>query len=175
MAKEKEIVAPEPWERQPEETVKAYAAFCVYRDLGPERSLAKAGAVLGKNPGGLEEWSSKNDWVKRSAAWDAEQDRIARQAQLDEIVKMRKRHAKLASDMLTKAAKALDKIPEEEIKASDLSRMVDVASKLERLSRGDVGDVIEERDGGESINPVQIYIPDNSRGRKHESFDDLEV
>ena len=175
MAKEKEKYTPEPWECQDGETAKAYAAFCAYRDLGPERSLSKTGAVLGKNPGGLEEWSSKNEWVKRAAAWDAEQDRIARKAQLDEIVKMRKRHAKLASDMLTKAAKALDHLPEEEIKASDLSRMVDVASKLERLSRGDVGDVIEERDGGEAINPVQIYIPDNRRGRKDESFDDLEV
>lgn len=164
-----------PWERQEEETSKAYAAFCVYRDLGPERSLAKAGAALGKNPGGLEEWSSKNDWVKRSAAWDDEQDRIARQAQLKEIARMRERHAKLASDMLVKAAKALETLPEEEIKAADVSRMVDVASKLERISRGDVGDVIEDRNGGEAINPVQIYIPDNARGRGSESFDDLEV
>lgn len=175
--KEKEgvMAMAKPWERQPEETSKAYAAFCAYRDLGPERSLAKAGEVLGKNPGGLEEWSSKNEWVKRSAAWDDEQDRIARQAQLKEIAKMRERHAKLASDMLVKAAAALEKLPEDEIKAADVSRMVDVASKLERISRGDVGDVIEDRNGGDAVNPVQIYIPDNNRGRGKDDFGDLDV
>lgn len=41
--------------------------------------------------------------------------------------------------------------------------MVETASRLERLSRGDVGDVIEERDGGESVPAVQFYIPDNGR------------
>lgn len=163
------------WEQQEGETAKAFEAFCVYRDLGPSRSIAKTGQSLGKNRVTLEQWSSKYEWVKRATAWDAEQDRIARQAQVDEIVKMRKRHAKLACDMLTKAAEALEVLPKSEIKAADVSRMVDVASKLERLSRGDVGDVIEERDGGEALSPVQIYIPDNNRGRGKESFDDLEV
>ena len=165
---------PDPWERQPEETPKAFEAFCVYRDLGPERSIVKAGNQLGKNRVTLEQWSSKYEWVKRCAAWDTEQDRIARQDQLKEIKKMRKRHAGIASAMLVKAATALQRLPEEEISASDITRMVDIASKLERISRGDVGDVIEERNGGEAINPVQIYIPTNSREKK-DDFDDLEV
>ena len=163
------------WEQQEGETAKAFEAFCVYRDLGPSRSIAKTGQSLGKNRVTLEQWSSKYEWVKRATAWDAEQDRIARQAQVDEIVKMRKRHAKLACDMLTKAAEALEVLPKSEIKAADVSRMVDVASKLERLSRGDVGDVIEERDGGEALSPVQIYIPANGRDRTNANFDDLEV
>lgn len=165
----------ELWERQPEETSKPFEAFCVYRDLGPGRSLAQVAEKLKKSGTLIGRWSGAYDWVKRATAWDAEQDRIARKSQLDEIVKMRKRHAKLASDMLLKAAKALETLPDEEIKASDVSRMVDVAAKLERISRGDVGDVVEERDGGEAINPVQIYIPSNSRERGSETFDDIEV
>lgn len=166
---------PDPWERQEGESTKAYEAFCIYRDLGINRSIAKVGKVLGKSQALLEGWSSKHGWVERAAQWDSEQDRVARQQQLDEIKKMRKRHATLAGDMLMKAAAALKELPEDEIKATDISRMVDVASKLERLSRGDVGDVIEERDGGEAINPVQIYIPDNSRGKEQDDFDDLDV
>lgn len=166
MAKNK---APELWERQHGETSKAYEAFCVYRDLGPNRSIAKAGQSLGKNKVTLEQWSRKYEWVKRVSAWDTEQDRVAREAQLDEIKKMRKRHADLANAMLVKAARALQRIPEDEIKAVDVSRMVETASKLERLSRGDVGDVIEERDGGESIPAVQFYIPDNGRDREEET------
>ncbi len=31
-----------PWDKQPRESNEAYAAFCVYRDLGPSRTLAAA-------------------------------------------------------------------------------------------------------------------------------------
>lgn len=165
----------DPWELQEGESTKAFEAFCVYRDLGINRSIAKAGESLGKSQALLEGWSSKHSWVDRAAAWDAEQDRILRQEQLKEIKKMRKRHADLAHDMLLKAAQALKFIPEDEVKAADISRMVEVASKLERISRGDSGEVVEERDGGEAINPVQIYIPDNSRARSQDEFDDLEI
>lgn len=163
------------WERQPGETARAFEAFCIYRDMGASRSHRKTGQKLGKNRTTIAEWSSKYEWVKRVAAWDVEQDRIARQKQLQDIKKMRKRHAALASTMLTKAALALQNLKDEEISASEISRMVDVASKLERISRGDVGEVVEERDGGEAISPVQIYIPDNNRGRDQDTFEDLEV
>lgn len=165
-------IPPEPWERQQGETPKAYGAFQVYRDLGAERSLQKAAAKLGKSRGLLEDWSSKNYWVKRVAAWDAEQDRIARQAQIDEIKKMRKRHADLAYAMLIKAANALKRMPEDEIKAMDIGRFVEVGSKLERLSRGDVGDVIEERMGEDSPPIVTFYMPDNHRQDKEGEEDD---
>lgn len=165
----------QPWELMEGETAKPFEAFCIYRDMGPDRSLAQVAKQLGKSQALMERWSTTYDWVKRATAWDAEQDRIARQAQVEEIVKMRKRHAKLACDMLAKAAAALEELPASEVKAADVSRMVDVASKLERLSRGDVGDVIEERDGGEALSPVQIYIPANGRDRTNANFDDLKV
>lgn len=165
----------EPWERQEGETSKAWEAFCIYRDMGVDRSLRKVAQNLNKSVTQIAEWSSKYDWVKRVTAWDAEQDRIARQEQIKAIKAMRNRHAGMAKAMIVKAGRALQRIPEEEIKASDISRMIEVASKLERISRGDVGEVIEERDGGKAINPVQIYIPDNSRGKDKDTFDDLEV
>mgnify|MGYP003311463790 CR=1 FL=1 len=56
-----------------------------------------------------------------------------------------------------------NKIPANEIKASDVSRMVEIATKLERISKGDVGEVVEEREGGPAMDPVTFYIPDNGR------------
>lgn len=156
-------VPPEPWERQKGETARAYEAFVAYRDMGAERSHNKVVQTQGKSRATIGAWSSKYEWVKRAAAWDAEQDRIARQAQIDEIKRMRKRHADLANAMLIKAADALKSIPKDEIKATDISRMVETASKLERISRGDVGDVVEERDGGRATPIVQFYMPDNHR------------
>ena len=160
---------PKPWERQPEETTKAYEAFCVYRDMGTQRSLSKVAEKLQKSDTLMGRWSRENDWVKRAAKWDDEQERIEREiAQREQgkaIREMRKRHADIASAMLIKSARALARIPDDEIKPGDISRMVDVASKLERISRGDVGDVIEERDGGRAEDPVTFYMPDNGRDR----------
>lgn len=157
----------EPWERQEGETDKAFEAFCVYRDM-VQRSYSKVADKLQKSDTIIGRWGRTYDWRKRAAAWDDEQDRVAREAQTKEIVKMRKRHADIATAMLVKAAKALKSIPEEEIKASDISRMVDVASKLERLSRGDTSEVIEERDGGKAESPVTFYIPDNHRDKRED-------
>ena len=70
--------------------------------------------------------------------------------------------------MLETAEAALDVIENEDIRPADISRMVDIAAKLERISLGDVGDVIEERDGGEAIPAVQFYIPSNGRDKKDE-------
>lgn len=165
-------IPPEPWERQEGETSRAYEAFAVYRDMGPDRSINKTSQKLSKNRTTIAEWSARNDWVKRVAAWDAEQDRIVRQAQIDEIKKMRKRHADLAYAMLIKAANALKRMPEDEIKAMDIGRFVEVGSKLERLSRGDVGDVIEERMGEDSPPIVTFYMPDNHRQDKEGEEDD---
>lgn len=152
-----------PWEPLDGESAKAYAAFSEYRDMGSQRSLREVAKKLGKSETLIARWSGQWDWVKRALAWDTEMDRQAREEQAKEIVKMRKRHAKLAVAMLDKAEAALGQLKDYEMDAQDISRMADIASKLERLSRGDVGEVIEERDGGETIPMVQFYMPDNHR------------
>lgn len=166
------VNTPEPWERREEESTKAYEAFCTYRDMGRERSLSKVAEKLQKSETLMGRWSRTYDWVKRAAKWDDEQDRIEREAarkeQEREIREMRKRHADLAKVMLIKSAKALARIPDDEIKPGDISRMVDVASKLERISRGDVGEVVEERDGGKAAPAVTFYMPDNGRDKQQE-------
>ena len=157
------MAEPKPWERQPNETVKAFEAFCTYRDLGKTRSQEKAAQELSKSRQLISKWSSANDWVNRINAWEEEQDRLIRIELMKDIGAMRKKHADLANAILIKAAQALHKMPIDEIKASDISRMVETATKLERISRGDVGDVIEEREGGPVADPVQFYMPDNGR------------
>lgn len=152
-----------PWERQEDETVKQFEAFCVYRDLGKKRSLQQVADKLAKSATLIKRWSAKNNWIERIEKWEDEQDRLTRIELTKGIAEMRKRHADIASAMLIKAAKALTRIPDDEIKAQDVSRMVDVASKLERISRGDVGEVIEERQGEAVADPVCFYIPDNQR------------
>ena len=162
-----------PWEMQPGETPKQFEAFVVYRDM-ESRSLREVSDILHKSVTLLGRWSSSNNWVERVAAWDAEKDRIARQEQIKDIKKMRDRHAKGAQAMFTKALQGLKELDIKDLSAQDIVRMFAESTKVERLSRGDTSDVIEERQG-EAVNAVQIYIPDNNRGRDKEDFDDLEV
>ena len=64
-----------PYDRQPNETDKSWAAFCIYRDMGRDRSLAKLQQERGdkgdKNIQSiLFKWSVKHSWVKRCSAFD---------------------------------------------------------------------------------------------------------
>jgi len=67
-----------PWERQPQESAPAFAAFDTYRSLGPERSLARVGQTLGKSTDLMERWSTRWGWVARAAAWDDHLAAVAR-------------------------------------------------------------------------------------------------
>lgn len=158
---------PKPWEMQPGETAKAFEAFCVYRDMGASRSIAKVGQTLGKNTVTLEQWSIKNGWVDRATAWDGELDRIKRQEEIRlarlEIKKMRERQAKDGRAMQDKGREALAFLSIADMSANDIVKMIVEGGKHERIALGDVGDVIEERDGGKTQSPVMFYMPSNSR------------
>lgn len=70
---------PKPWDRLPDETAPAFEAFRTYLELGPKRSTAKAAQDLGKSKRTLDGWSSKHQWVRRTAEYDAELARHADQ------------------------------------------------------------------------------------------------
>jgi hypothetical protein len=58
----------EAWERLPNERIKAYELFCLYRDLGPSRSLSKCRQTyaLPISVRQLERYSAKYNWVARA-------------------------------------------------------------------------------------------------------------
>ena len=138
----------ELWERQEGESAPAFQAFAAYRDMGAERSLAKVAQKLGKSKALMERWSSRWQWGIRADAWDDEMDRCACRELQKGIAEMRKNHVGIAKAMLVKALQALQKIPTDEISPRDVSNMVDVAAKLERISRGEV---TERTEGKQTI------------------------
>jgi hypothetical protein len=71
-------IAGRPWDRQPDESMQAFEAFAIYRDMAYQRSLAAAAWKLHKSKKLLERWSAAHGWVKRVAAWDAYNDRESR-------------------------------------------------------------------------------------------------
>lgn len=141
-----------PWERQPGEPTRAYAAFCLYRDMpASERSLrAVAGRLYGPNrttkvPKTLARWSARWRWVERAAAWDEEQDRRAREAQLKAIQEMRERHAREAMALQQKALQRLKDMDPNELSPEAVLRYFVEAAKLERVSRGEPETIQEQR------------------------------
>ncbi|MCL6611189.1 MAG: hypothetical protein K6T66_06590 [Peptococcaceae bacterium] len=129
----------EVWERQPGESSKAYAAFCVYRDLGPERSLEKALQNLSKKRAKwqLWQWSSKYNWVARCQAYDDYIERRKREEKERAILEMAERHARLAVAFQQKVVERLRELNPAELEPRDLSKWLDIAVKVERLARGE--------------------------------------
>lgn len=150
----------EPWDRRPGESAKAYEAFCLYRDMKPrERSLLKTyrqhvGKPHARLPASsYTRWSTDNEWVERAAAWDAHQDRERREAKLEAIREMEKLHAEVGREMLVVARAEVQKLGKRieraltnqdeaarlksVIPSKELASFVAIASRLERLSRGE--------------------------------------
>jgi hypothetical protein len=56
--------------RLPNEGVKAWQAFMIYRDMGPDRTLRDVSNKLRKSEDLIWRWSSQWEWVKRARAFD---------------------------------------------------------------------------------------------------------
>lgn len=102
-----------------------------------KRSLRKTAEALGMNKRTIANQSTKWDWVRRCEAYDAHVDRMNREANEAAIRKMKQDHALLAQQMIRKATRRLLTMPDDEISAAELARIVDVGVKVERLSRGE--------------------------------------
>ena len=143
--------------------------FCVYRNLGPERSLAKTRESANGIPSvaRLKVLSRKWNWVERCQEYDDHLERQARRDQEKERREMMKRHAKLAVLSQNVVVKGIEKLLGEieqgnrSPTASDLGRLLDVAVRVERLSRGEPTEISEL--GGSNERPVRVSIEDRAR------------
>lgn len=129
----------ESWERYPNESAKAYEAFCVYRDIGPTRSLAKTAEAMNHPPGykqTLWKWSTKYEWQSRCYDYDDHMERVARLEKENMVREMTNRHACDAIKIQQIAMEALERISLEAAPPRDLIRVWEKAVRAERASRG---------------------------------------
>ena len=64
---------PRLWERKPEESAQAFAAFETYLRLEQDRGLRAVAQRVGRHLSLMKRWSSRHGWRTRAAAWDASQ------------------------------------------------------------------------------------------------------
>ena len=199
MAKDQER---ELWEQQPGESSTLFAHFVVYRDMRypkvdkpvkdadgnikktvtetimdgtvpyVKRSIRKTAEILGMNKRTIANQSTKWDWVRRCEAYDAHVDRVNREANEAAIRKMKQDHALLAQQMIRKAMRRLLTMPDDEITAAELARMVDVGVKVERLSRGESTENQAVTHSGEV--EVKQEAPLDLSGLSNEELDQFE-
>lgn len=138
--------APLPWEKQPEETPRAFGAFRVYRDLGPARRLLETHRRFLNEPAAevvnrtIDNWSMKFLWAQRAAAFDiytdAQRWREAQSTYVEELREMAVRQARAAVFLQSKGVQALQQLDPAKLSANELLAYIIRASELERIARG---------------------------------------
>jgi hypothetical protein len=164
-----------PWEQQiyEGETDRNYQMFCVYRDLGQQRTLSEASEKIcppdPENPrknkivGYVAACCKKFRWRERASMWDNEIDRKLRNQEVQEIKKMRERHVSVASQLLSKALQRLSTIQLDDLGPTQLLNFIIEAIRIEREARG-VKDIVQvehvQADPGEQ-SIAQEETPEN--------------
>lgn len=148
------------WDRLIRESTVAHAAFMAYVAAGEQRSIRKLATELGRGVRQLAEWSSKYDWVRRAADWDADQDRVFVEEMRAERKRIARQHARIAGAMLAKAVERLQSLDASSLSPRDLVYIVEVATKVERQAVG-AGDVHEHVGAGGGPIQIEHSLPDD--------------
>ena len=150
------------FEQQPKESAKAFAAFSLYLNLGPQRSLAEVARKLNKSEGLIARWSSKFDWPARVGAYAAHLAVVEREA-IEATVRgraaiwesreqaLKETEWAMHERAIAAAKRGLDDYMKREkvyANLADIARMLEIASKLGRLATG-LGTDGERRKGDE--------------------------
>ena len=151
------------WDKNPEETNRAYSAFLVYKNLGALRSLRKTAEVfygatyfsksLAKEQQ-IFRWSSRWNWVSRCSDFDIEEEQLRIEQKRKDIREMDRRQAKDGMEMskigmYNIKLQATDDPPkdrhgktiEPKIPVSESTRLFTEGVKAERLARGEVTEI----------------------------------
>lgn len=140
---------PLPFEQQPRESDKAFAAFSLYLSLGPERSLETVAQRFSKSSRLMKRWSAKFGWTSRVQAYMAhlaEAERLAIQGQaLEKSVEWQQKHEAVRREAWREAEETIAmvrKARQEWLAKGRLpgwegmARMLELAFKLKQFAAG---------------------------------------
>lgn len=147
------------WERQKGESEQAYEAFCIYRDLGLQRSNAAVCERLSKSRQLISRWKARYDWDERARAYDNDLAKKVHAEAVKALKDMTGRHIKMAVQLQEKALEALKELKPAEMTPKDIREFIKMATELERLNRlcaVSTDDVMAE----DESTHVDIYLPE---------------
>src|SRR2546428_11218032 len=74
----------ELWDRLPQETARAFHAFCLFRDQLGRRTLEKVAQMLSCSQQNVARWAIRWDWADRCRAYDRHLDDLQRAELIEE-------------------------------------------------------------------------------------------
>jgi hypothetical protein len=138
-----EMLPFESWERLPGESGGAYAAFCSFRDYGPERNVRKAVEVAevdtakrGKRYRVWSAWAAAYKWRERAGEYDQYLDRLKQAEKRKTIEAQGELHRTITGKMLAVVEKKLDTIDPAELAQGTVTAWVETAIRAEREAAG---------------------------------------
>ena len=143
-----------PWERQPSETAKAYAAFLLYRDLPAiDRSISAAREGHQKDRKGTlrqwNGWSTRNGWVNRAAEHDSDLASRRRERMAKEIERTQDDAVVTIRATLDKVIERIEGMDAEELAAGQIPGALKTLFELELKALGHEDRVeLTGKDGG---------------------------
>lgn len=161
---------PRAFEQQENESDKAFAAFALYLGMGAQRSTYEVAAKLAKSEQLVRRWSARWRWTDRVAAHAAHLAVVEREASealargkaaewLTRQQEVREREWEMHEKCIEAARRGLKAFMEREkvyANLADISRMLEVASKLGRLASGMATDKTEVT--GEDGGPIRVEL-----------------
>jgi hypothetical protein len=153
-----EVLPFESWERLTGESAAAYAAFCVFRDYGPERNIKKA---LEKTQPEKERrdkryrmwrgWSMSFQWFKRAEDYDQYLDRLKLAERRKTIEAREAAYREVTGKMLAVVGKKLDVMRPEELSQSSVTEWTKTAVETEREIFGLAAEKKNREEGGKQL------------------------
>lgn len=143
------------------ESAKAREACEQYLLLGPERSLSKLAAAMGKRPGYvqvLKDWSRDHGWQERAREYDKEQA-AKRRLELEEARReMDKEHALWGKEQALLAIQAIkDLLERKDYNLSSANQLFKISVDLQRLAMGSATEQIALT-GNKDADPIDVIV-----------------
>jgi hypothetical protein len=145
---DKEELKKHIYDPMPEETPKAFAAYCAYRDRGGSRTTDQIAKELSKSGTLIRRWAYTYAWTDRVFIYDLEQEKknrlafedINREDHLKKLENYRQENENLGkawratgATLLIKIQKKIDNIKDGEIETRDLPGLTKVAETCTNL------------------------------------------
>jgi len=133
----------ESWVKLTKESSLAYSAFCVFRDLGAERSIRKAVETTEKNESRWDKrydvwrgWATKFRWKERAADYDRHLEKLKLEELRKTIEAQGEMHRAVTGKMLEVVKKKLDTMNPEELAQGNVTDWVQTAIRADREAAG---------------------------------------
>ena len=125
-----------PWNMRDGESSKAYQAFELYRDAGPDRSHERVASDCGKSVSLIRQWSAAHGWADRVRAFDEAAAVRASERALEDAATVRARQAKDAKEIQMRAMKKLSAADPDAMTVAEATRAWQVGAEAERKALG---------------------------------------